>query len=162
MRELRERLHRRLVDELPGVRLNGCPVRRHPGNLNLSIEGVPRESLLGAFPDVAFSGGSACSSGSAGPSHVIAALGHNQDADTVVRFGLGRSTTLDDVDEVARRFVAAVRRLRSAAAGGARAMATHSHTRRPGLEPPAGGERRSEAPIAWDSPTTSGRRGSTG
>ena len=113
---LRDRLQSRLVEALPGVRLNGCPERRHPGNLNLSVEGVHSEVLLSALPDIAFSGGSACASGSAAPSHVLAALGPRPHNSSVVRFGLGRSTTRAQVDHVARRLVEVVRRLRTTAA----------------------------------------------
>jgi cysteine desulfurase len=111
MCELRDHLYHRLTRALSGVSLNGCPDRRHPGNLSLTVEGVHREALLGALPGVAFSGGSACASGATSRSHVISALGSERDA-AVARFGLGRSTTIDEIDEAADRFVAAVTRLR--------------------------------------------------
>lgn len=120
LRQLRDRLHRRIVEGLPGVRLNGCPDRRHPGNLNLSVDGVHGEALIGALPDVALSGGSACASASASPSHVIAALGPDRGRAAVVRFGLGRSTTVEETDDVAGRFVEAVTRLRAVARPGHR------------------------------------------
>jgi cysteine desulfurase len=112
MRDLRDRLHHRILEGLPHARLNGCPEFRHPGNLNLSIDGVSGEALLGALPDVAYSGGSACASGSRRPSHVMAAIGRANPEAAVVRFGLGRSTTADEIEYVARRLVEVVTRLR--------------------------------------------------
>ncbi len=112
---LRDLLQSRVVAALPGVRVNGCRDRRHPGNLNLSFEGVHSDTLVAALPDVAFSGGSACTSGAATRSHVIAALGPPAGTSSVARFGLGRATTLDQINYVARRLVDVVRTLRAAA-----------------------------------------------
>lgn len=115
MRELRDRFYRRLTERIDGVTLNGCPEHRHPGNLNIRIQGVDAGELTSALPDVAFSGGSACSSGSAAASHVITALGPDRAlGGAIVRFGLGRSTTADDVDRVADQIAAAVTKLRGA------------------------------------------------
>jgi cysteine desulfurase len=113
---LRDRLRERLTAELPGVAVNGDPVRRLPGNLNLRFEGVAADALLADLPDVALSTGSACASARPEePSHVLAALGLSDDAvRSSLRVGLGRATTRAEVDAAADRIVAAVRALRAA------------------------------------------------
>src|SRR5256886_15839050 len=76
LRRLRDRLIQGLV-RLDGAHLNGHPVERLPGNVNLSFEGADSESILLAldFQGVAASSGAACTSGSLGPSHVLSAIG---------------------------------------------------------------------------------------
>ena len=112
---LRDRLWRRLQEELPGLRLNGHPVRRLPGNLSVCFEGVEADALLVALDDVALSAGSACASASGEPSHVLRALGLSDgEARSALRFGLGRSNTEEQIDHVARRVCAEVRTLREA------------------------------------------------
>ncbi|MGH7823492.1 MAG: aminotransferase class V-fold PLP-dependent enzyme, partial [Candidatus Binatia bacterium] len=111
---LRERLHAGIVGALDGVALNGHPTERLPGNLNLSFSHVEGESLLLALnDDVALSSGSACTSATLEPSHVLKALGLSPDlAHSSIRFGLGRTNTEAEVDRVVDRVVAEVRRLR--------------------------------------------------
>ncbi|MFD9000338.1 cysteine desulfurase family protein [Streptomyces sp. NPDC059582] len=110
--ELRDRLHRRLTEELPGqVRLNGCD-RRLPGTLNVSIEGTTGHELLAAVPGLAASTGSACHSGSHTPSPVLHAMGFDDArALAAVRLSAGRWTTAADVDRAAGLLVDAVRTL---------------------------------------------------
>jgi cysteine desulfurase len=95
--------------------LNGHPSQRLPGNLNLSIEGVDGQALLlGLRPLVAISSGSACSSASRKPSHVLKALGHSDDlAYATLRFGLGRFTTADEIEQVTDGVIATIKALRS-------------------------------------------------
>ncbi|MCA1686378.1 MAG: aminotransferase class V-fold PLP-dependent enzyme, partial [Planctomycetia bacterium] len=110
---LRERLRAGIVGRLDGVRLNGHPTRRLPGNLNLSFSGVDGEALMMAVRDVAVSSGSACSSSHPEPSHVLTAMGLDEAmARASLRFGLGRFTTGDEVDFAAESVAAAVLRLR--------------------------------------------------
>jgi cysteine desulfurase len=99
-----------------GIVLNGHSSQRLPGNLNLSIEAVDGQALLlGLRPLVAISSGSACSSASRKPSHVLKALGHSDDlAYATLRFGLGRFTTADEIEQVADGVIATVKALRSA------------------------------------------------
>ena len=112
MAALRDRLQVRLL-AIPGAVVNGSCVHRLPNNLNVSFPGVDSESLLMALPDVAISSGSACSSATLAPSHVLRAIGLPEDAThAAVRFGLGRFTTEDEVDYAAERVTQAVTRLR--------------------------------------------------
>ncbi|MDX2475401.1 MAG: cysteine desulfurase family protein [Candidatus Krumholzibacteria bacterium] len=112
--ELRERLWQTLRAGLSDVQLNGDPVLRLAGNLNLSFGGVPSGRLLGALSGLAVSTGSACSSGDGQPSPVLAALGVEPAlAAASLRIGLGRFTTVEEVDFAGAKIVAAVTSLRS-------------------------------------------------
>ncbi len=111
--DLRERLHRGLLEVLPMIRLNGHPSDRLAGNLNLTFEGVDGEALMMAMRDVAVSSGSACSSSNPEPSHVLRAMGLDDDlARASLRFGLGRFTTAEEIDFAIEAVSAAVKRLR--------------------------------------------------
>jgi len=110
---LRERLYRGISGRLPEVYLNGDPQRRLPGNLNLCFAQVEGEELMMAIEDLAVSSGSACTSASLEPSYVLRALGVDEElAHSSIRFGLGRFTTIDEVDWAIEQVVTAVRRLR--------------------------------------------------
>ena len=112
--ELRERLHRGIERRVPRIRLNGPRTERLPGNLNLSFADVDGEALMMAMRDVAVSSGSACSSAEPEPSHVLLAMGLDEDmARASLRFGLGRFTTADHVDFAIDSVAAAVERLRT-------------------------------------------------
>lgn len=107
--ELRDLLLRRLEEALPGrVRLNGHPTERLPNTLNVSVDGIRGDVLLGRAPRVAASTGSACHSDSIEPSPVLVAMGIDIDrAGTAIRLSLGRSTTESDVEAVARELIRA-------------------------------------------------------
>ena len=93
--------------------LNGHPEQRLPNNLNLSFEGVESEGLISALKGVAVSSGSACANETREPSYVMKALGASDErAHSAVRFGLGRFTTQEELDEVVQRLEEAVRRQR--------------------------------------------------
>ena len=122
---LRQRLHDGLFGQLDELYLNGHPVHRLPGNMNVSFAFVEGESLLmglngsvhpiatGSTPAIAVSSGSACTSATLEPSYVLKALGVGDDlAHTSIRFGLGRFNTEEEVDYVIERVVGEVRRLR--------------------------------------------------
>jgi cysteine desulfurase len=108
-----------LVARLPGlVALNGDPVRRLPGNLNVSFAGVQADALLSALSDVALSTGSACASARGEPSHVLRALGLAPERIRgALRFGLGRGTTEAEIDTVIGRVAEAVTSARARAEG---------------------------------------------
>jgi cysteine desulfurase len=111
--ELRDRLHEGIACRVPAIRLNGPPDDRLPGNLNLSFADVDGEALMMAMRDVAVSSGSACSSTSPEPSHVLLAMGLDEDrARASLRFGLGRFTTGEEIDYAIEAVAAAVQRLR--------------------------------------------------
>ena len=111
--EYRERLHEGIARRVPAIRLNGPPGDRLPGNLNLSFADVDGEALMMAMRDVAVSSGSACSSASPEPSHVLLAMGLDEDvARASLRFGLGRFTTAEEIDFAIEAVAAAVARLR--------------------------------------------------
>jgi cysteine desulfurase len=110
---LREKLRHGIMSELDEVYLNGHPLQRLPGNLNLSFAFVEGESLLMGLKDIAVSSGSACTSATLEPSYVLKALGIGEDlAHTSIRFGLGRFNTEEEVEYVCERVVREVNRLR--------------------------------------------------
>ena len=111
---LRNRLFESISKQLPEIHLNGHPEKRLAGNLNLSFAYVDGESLLMALSDeIAVSSGSACTTATKEPSYVLKALGLREDlTHCSVRFGLGKFTTEEEVDYVAKRVVEAVKRLR--------------------------------------------------
>ena len=87
--------------------------RRLPHNLHVSFDGIEGEALLMALGDLAVSTGSACSSGSQAPSHVLQAIGAvGEGAGASIRFGLGRWTTDADIDFAIDRVTTVVRSLR--------------------------------------------------
>ena len=117
LRGLRQRLYDGLTARIDDVSLNGYPEPRLPGNLNVNFAHVQGESLLLSMQHVAaLSAGSACSSGSNEPSYVLRAIGVDDIlANASIRFGLGRSTTAEDIDVVIDALVEKVGRLRALA-----------------------------------------------
>src|SRR5262245_34499448 len=114
---LRERLKKKICDQLAEVYINGHPTERLPGNMNMSFAYVEGESLLMALKEIAVSTGSACTSASLEPSHVLRAIGVEEElAHTSIRFGLGRFNTEEEVDYTVRRVVEEVKRLRELSA----------------------------------------------
>lgn len=113
--KLREQLHSTILAKLDDVTLNGHPTDRLPGNLNLTFHGVEAESLLMALDinGIAVSSGSACSSGSTLPSGILLSLGlSEEDAQSSIRFTLGRSNTPEEMKRTADVVIATVNRLR--------------------------------------------------
>ena len=114
---LRDRLLDGLCHALDGVRVNGSMAKRLPHNLHVSFDKVEGESLLMALGDLAVSTGSACSSGSQAPSHVLVAIGAvGEQAGASIRFGLGRRTSDADIDFAIDRVTTVVKSLRRAMA----------------------------------------------
>jgi cysteine desulfurase len=109
---LRDRLRAGLEAAIPGLTVNGSTNSRLPHNLHVSIPGVEGSHLFLALDDIAVSPGAACSTASAEPSHVLAALGVDPDlARSSIRFGLTRFTTAEEIDYVVRRLTALVPQL---------------------------------------------------
>lgn len=121
LEELRRRLFQGLIDHVSDVRLNGPalsqPRLRLAGNLNCSFAGVDGEALMMSMRDLCVSSGSACTSANPEPSHVLRALGMNDDLTRAsLRFGLGRFNTEEEVDfavELVCECVARLRRMSS-------------------------------------------------
>jgi len=113
LRRLRDKLNDAITSRLDDTFLNGSMAHRLPNNLNLSFVGVEGDALLMGINDVAVSSGSACTTATLEPSHVLRALGVPEDlAHSSIRFGLGRFNTEEEVDYVANRVVETVKRLR--------------------------------------------------
>jgi cysteine desulfurase len=111
---LRERLKAGILSQLDEVYINGHPLQRLPGNLNMSFAYIEGESLLMALKEIAVSTGSACTSASLEPSYVLKAIGLKEElAHSSIRFGLGRFNTEDEIDYTVQRVVEEVRRLRA-------------------------------------------------
>ena len=111
---LRDRLIEGLLT-IPRSRLNGDPIHRLPGNCNISFEGIEGESLLLMLDlkGIAASSGSACTSGSLDPSHVLLAIGlEHAVAHGSLRLTLSEETTEEDVAYILECVPAVVRRLR--------------------------------------------------
>jgi cysteine desulfurase len=112
---LRDKLREGLFAKIPEIELNGHPTQRLPKNLDISVKYVEGESMLLNLDleGVAVSTGSACSSGSLEPSHVMLAIGKTpEQAHGSIRFTLGRLTTEADIDYVLEVFPPVVERLR--------------------------------------------------
>ena len=111
--KLRNRLHEGINSKLEDAYLNGHPIHRLPGNLNISFAFVEGEGLMMGIKDVAVSSGSACTSASLEPSYVLKALGLGDElAHSSIRFGLGRFNTEEEVDFVINDVARAVNHLR--------------------------------------------------
>jgi len=120
---LRDRLEQCILTTVPRTAVNGAPDRRVPNTTNISFERVEAESLLIALDleGVAVSTGSACSSGTLEPSHVLRAMGlpaHRTQSS--IRFSLGAATTEEQIDRVAALLPRVVEKLRSLTATGTR------------------------------------------
>ena len=110
---LRDRLYQGLKNQIDLLHLNGHPVQRVPGNLNVSIEFVESLTLLEKLEKIALSTGSACSSNSMTPSRVLTAMGIDESlARAPIRFGLGRDNTVAEVDYVILRMIEEIAKLR--------------------------------------------------
>ena len=111
--ELRDSFEKRIFAELDHVALNGDREQRLPGNSNLSFSYVEGESLIMGIKDLAVSSGSACTSASLEPSHVLRSMKVGDElAHSSIRFGFGRFTKAEEVDFAVGEVVRAVRRLR--------------------------------------------------
>jgi len=118
---LGERLLARILAGVPHTSLNGDLNRRAGGTLNVCFQGVDGEALLHELDreGVEVSTGSACSSGEAGPSHVLTAMGlRPEDAHASVRFSLGEGNTESEVDRIGELLPPLVERLRALAGPG--------------------------------------------
>ena len=114
VRALRDALETALVGGIPDTRVLGAPDDRLPNNSDVLFEGVEGEAVLVGLPDVALATGSACTSATLEPSHVLAAMGLDKAAaNSTVRFSLSRTTTTEEVERTATRVAEVVERLRA-------------------------------------------------
>jgi cysteine desulfurase len=110
---LRTRFEEKIFGALEHVHLNGHPEHRLPACSNISFAYVEGESMIMGISNLAVSSGSACTSASLEPSHVLQSMGVGDElAHSSIRFGFGRFTTEENVDVAAEQVIAAVERLR--------------------------------------------------
>ena len=115
LRELRDYMISRIENEIPYVRLNGHRTNRMPGHVNFSFRYIEGEALLLMLDanGIAGSSGSACTSGSLDPSHVLLAIGlPHEIAHGSLRLSMGTENTKEDVDYVVDKLKIIVQRLR--------------------------------------------------
>lgn len=113
---LRDRLATELLDTIPDTTLNGHPSERLPNNVNISFKYIEGESLVLHldFENISVSTGSACSSSSLEPSHVLLACGRlAEEAHGSIRFSLGKFNDTEDVDRVIETLPGIVKKLRA-------------------------------------------------
>lgn len=110
---LRNRFEADLKEALGDIIINGAAAPRLPQTSNITFPGVPADKLMLALRDLAVSTGSACSSGSSKPSHVLTAMGVSlDDARSTIRFSLGRFTTAEEMAYATEQVIASVGNLR--------------------------------------------------
>ncbi len=115
VQRLRDRLERALLETVPRTRLNGHPTERLPNTANISFEFVEGEAILLMLSDLGIcaSSGSACTSGSLQPSHVLRAMGVPfTAAHGSIRFSLSRFNTAEEIDFTIAKVPAVIERLR--------------------------------------------------
>jgi cysteine desulfurase len=120
---LRDHLEQGILTTVPDVEINGSTEHRLPNTTNLRFRGIEGEAMVIALDlrGFAVSSGSACSSGAVEPSHVLLAMGLNRDdARSSLRFSLGRSNTVEQVDGLIEAVGEAAKHLR-------RVSAAYSH-----------------------------------
>ncbi len=115
IRELRDLLAGRILEKVPGAKMNGHPTMRLPNNCHFSFSGIESEALLLRLDlaGISVSGGSACTSGSMEPSHVLQAIGLKDEMlKGGIRLTLGRETTREEIEKTARILAEIVEDLR--------------------------------------------------
>lgn len=111
---LRDQFEALLLAQIPNLHRNGDLEHRLPGNCSLTFPGVDAEALIANLPELSLSAGSACTSGTPAPSHVLLAIGlSRQEAQQTVRVGLGRYTTEEEITMTSQLIGKAVKRILS-------------------------------------------------
>ena len=116
LKALRDRLEKGMAERVPHIKVNGHPEKRLPNTSNISFEFVEGESLLLNLDmkGIAASSGSACTSGSLEPSHVLLAMSMSHEmSHGSVRFSLGKSNTVEEIDYLLEIMPPIVERMRS-------------------------------------------------
>jgi cysteine desulfurase len=108
---LRDKLLDGLKSEIPNLIINGTMAYRLPGNLNVCFPSTKSDSIMMSMRDIALSSGSACTSTSIQPSHVLKALGlTKEESHASIRFGIGRFNTEAEIDHTIEKVVKTVNR----------------------------------------------------
>ncbi|MBC8311801.1 MAG: IscS subfamily cysteine desulfurase [Candidatus Marinimicrobia bacterium] len=116
IKRLRDKLLDGLKSEIPNLIINGTMDFRLAGNLNVSFPSAKSDSIMMSMRDIALSSGSACTSASIQPSHVLLALGLNKEqSHASIRFGIGRFNTESEIDYTIDKVVKTVNRIRKMA-----------------------------------------------
>jgi cysteine desulfurase len=121
VRALRDQFEEGLLQTIPGSRVNGNRIRRLPNTSNIAIEGIDSEGMLMMLDQkgICCSAGSACTTGSLEPSHVLKAMGFSTDrARGSLRFSLSRFNTGTEIEQALKIIPAAVEKLRALTGGG--------------------------------------------
>ena len=116
--ELRDRLEQAVLARIPGAVVNSSAAPRTPNTSNIAFEGIDGEAMVIALDLAGFSiaTGAACSSGAVNPSHVLTAMGLSRDqAKSCLRFSLGRTNNVEQVDALVDALETAITRLRKLA-----------------------------------------------
>jgi cysteine desulfurase len=106
IRELRDQMIRIVLERIPGSQLNGHPEKRLANNCHFSFAGIESEALLLRLDlaGISVSGGSACTSGSMEPSHVLQAIGLKDEMlKSGIRMTMGRETTREEIEKTAEK-----------------------------------------------------------
>lgn len=110
---LRDRLENSILSSIDETYVNGHLEKRLPGISNISFAYIEGEAMMMGIKEIAVASGSACTSATLEPSHVLKALGVGEDlAHTSIRFGIGRFNTQEEVDYTIRKTQEAVQKLR--------------------------------------------------
>ncbi len=111
---LRDKLMMGLLDSIPDAFINGSIEKRLPNNLNIRFNGIKSETLYSEIKDIAFSVGSACSSNTGDPSHVLRAIGlSDEEILSSIRFGLSKYNTESEIDYTIQKFAETVKKFRN-------------------------------------------------
>jgi len=111
--ELRNVLLSGLKSSISNLKINGDLNHRVSGNLNITIPNINNSSLMMSLRDIAISNGSACTSKSIEPSHVLRAIGLTKEqANSSIRFGIGRFNTKDEIDYTIKKIIETMNKIR--------------------------------------------------
>tara|TARA_B100001094_G_scaffold73576_1_gene69899 strand:- start:1568 stop:2698 length:1131 start_codon:yes stop_codon:yes gene_type:complete len=110
IRGMRDILLNKIKNEIPNLIINGSMKNRLDGNLNLSFPSLKGQSIVTSIPIVAISSGSACTSSIPKPSHVLKAIGLNNNlCNSSIRIGIGRFNTLEEINVAADAIIKAIK-----------------------------------------------------
>ena len=107
---LRNLLIKKIKSEIPDTVINGCINKRLPGNINLTFPTLRGQSIIASVPSIAISSGSACTSSSPKPSHVLLELGLSKNlSNSSIRVGIGRFNTKKEIIIAADSIIKAIK-----------------------------------------------------